>query len=376
MSPPRPKQSRTSRPRKVALPPVVIGQVLVRENLPYPWVHYPGQYGSIFAFSQTKKSEAVLCECSRAAVENYLRIIPMRHIGGYGDPTVTAPLSSHDFPVVLSHKSLRHQGSPLSWLRFEPALCHRCNMATPSRRFCQKMYGGTFRQYYGWYIKLTAYRLGVHPLTYEYLPDVCPEELAVVIAEYRTVFSETQDERTRLMQLVNGPPRTDIGKNECTFWQNVKEEEAVRFQELERRFWQLRRAIDNTIENSTREEFGLRRIGDAWISESILFKLVSRLFGDQKILRHHRPEWLDGLELDIFLPGQRLAFEYQGQQHFFPIAAWGGKRALAALRVRDRMKRQICERLGIRLVAIDFTESLTEEHIMARLRETHSSVGA
>lgn len=376
MSPSRPKQSRPSRPRKVAPPAVVIGQDLVREDLPYPWVHYPGQYGSIFAFSATQVSEPVLCECSRAAVENYLRIVAIRHLGEYTDPTVTAPLPSHDFPVVLSDKSLRHHGSPLTWLRFERALCHRCNMATPSRRFCHEMYGGRFRQYYGWYIKLSAYRLGAHPLTYEYLPDACPEELAVVIAEYRTVFSAAQDERRRLLQLVSGPPRTDIGKNEVTFWQNVKMEEAVRFQELERRSRQLRRAIDNTFENSTREEFGLRRVGDTWISESILFKLVSRLFGDQEILRHHRPEWLDGLELDIFLPGRRLAFEYQGQQHFFPITAWGGKSGLTNLRARDRKKRQLCERLGIQLVAIDFTEPLTEEHIMARLRETDSSVGA
>jgi hypothetical protein len=90
-------------------------------------------------------------------------------------------------------------------------------------------------------------------------------------------------------------------------------------------------------------------------------------FPESQILRHHRPEWLDGLELDMSLPHPALALEYQGQQHFHPIEAWGGKDALCDLQERDRRRARLCRDLGITLVAIDYREPLTAEHIREKL---------
>ena len=62
---------------------------------------------------------------------------------------------------------------------------------------------------------------------------------------------------------------------------------------------------------------------------------------NHKILRHYRPDWLDRLELDIYIPSLKLAFEYQGQQHFHPLHVWGGEKALQDLRFRDAHKVEI-----------------------------------
>ncbi len=75
------------------------------------------------------------------------------------------------------------------------------------------------------------------------------------------------------------------------------------------------------------------------------------------------------MELDIYLPDLNLAFEYQGQQHFHPVEAWGGARALDLLRARDHLKAKICAKREVRLVLVDYTEPLTEEHIVIRVRE-------
>jgi hypothetical protein len=136
----------------------------------------------------------------------------------------------------------------------------------------------------------------------------------------------------------------------------------------------LARRLKNAIENITREEFGFRKIGEGWVSETLLYQIVIHIFRGRDVLHHHRPDWLDGLELDIFVPSAGVGIEYQGQQHFHPIEVWGGQQALDALTERDQRKRKTCERRGITLVEVDYTEPLTEDHIRKRLLEAGIAV--
>lgn len=62
-----------------------------------------------------------------------------------------------------------------------------------------------------------------------------------------------------------------------------------------------------------------------------------------------------------------LGFEYQGQQHYHPIKAWGGIKALNELRIRDNRKKELCKNNGIKLIEIDYTEPLTEEYIRNKI---------
>lgn len=351
---------RRGRPSRVA-----ISTEICDEQLPWPWVQYPNHYGAFFAFATEPTGPFALCSCTVAAVQNAIRLSRQRQ-QSYADPLRLSPLSNHYFPDSFSDRALK-EGDPVTWLRFEPRLCHRCNLATPSLRYCHEMYGGNFMQTFGWYVNQTFFRLGIWPFSLEHLEDVCPNEIAARIAAWREAETRHQAERARLMALVQGPQRNDIAADEPTYWRNVKLGEEGQYVSLRRRAGQLRQAVINDVESITRKDFGFRAVGDGWISESILFSIVARLFLGQEVLRHHRPDWLDGLELDIFVPTRNLAFEYQGQQHFRAISAWGGESALTLLQKRDARKAELCRQRGIKLVAVDYTEPLNREHVQERL---------
>lgn len=300
------KSTKRIRPNKAIKPKVALDSPMVEENLPFPYVYYPNHYGSFFMFSKSKDEQPVFCECNKVAIENYFKLKYLE-TSKYADERVSAPLSNHIFPNYISEKSLL--GEVTSLLNFEKKLCHRCNMATPSLRYCHEMYGGNFSQYYGWYINQTMFRLGIRGTFYleNYTPNFIIEKIK-------------------------------LGSN-----------------------------LSNLIENITREEFGFRKIGEGNISETILIKIVEKLYPSNIIFKHHRPKWLNGLELDVFLPELKLAFEYQGQQHFYPIKAWGGLKILKELRLRDEKKRKICSEVGIKLIEVDYTEPLEENYILKKI---------
>jgi hypothetical protein len=231
------------------------------------------------------------------------------------------------------------------------------------------MYGTRFIQHFGWYVNQEYLRLGVMPGSLRFLEDVCPPEFQKLIVRANELRQALQEEERRLMHIVSGPPRRDIAPGEIMYWRNVRQEEAQEMISLRRESARATRKVTKKIENIVREEFGFKKVGEAWVSETLLFQLVSRIFHDHDVVRHHRPEWLAGLELDIYVPSLDLAVEYQGQQHFHPVDAWGGEEALLDLRKRDKRKALICRERNIRLVAFHYTEPLTEEHVRLRIEE-------
>lgn len=362
------------RPKKVAPPPVSLG-IKAKEELPYPVVYYPNHYGAFFGFAEDESSTVVLCACSETAIRNYLCLRTMLPEGSYSNPLRGAPLSSILFPDIIAEASTRHSQAPLSVIRFEERLCHRCNLVKPTLRYCHEMYGEHFVQYYGWYIKQAYLRLGIYPqghqvepvslkaVGYPYIPDVCLDEYKVDIVALREAQNEYNVEMEKIMNMVHGSDRADIRRDEVTYFHNVTSEDAREMIRLRRKAAKLTRAFTTKIENIVRQEFGFRKVGEGWVSETMLFQILQRILPEQEVIRHYHPDWLDGLELDIYFPTLQLALEYQGQQHFHSIKAWGGEKALGELRNRDKRKEEICKRLGVCLITIDYTESLTEEHI-------------
>ena len=98
-------------------------------------------------------------------------------------------------------------------------------------------------------------------------------------------------------------------------------------------------------------------------------KLIQQIYPEQELIMHYRPKWLNGLELDVFLPNLDLAFEYQGQQHFYAIKAWGGEKALDDVKKRDKIKKDICIKSNITLIEIDYTEPLEQEYIKQKIEK-------
>jgi hypothetical protein len=130
-----------------------------------------------------------------------------------------------------------------------------------------------------------------------------------------------------------------------------------------------RRKIWNEAENTLRRFVGVPEIGEKFISETILFKTVAYLLKDHEVIHHYRAAWLGRQELDIFVPSLKLAIEYQGEQHFEPIDAWGGEEGLKKTRRRDEEKKLRCESNDVTLLYFDHDAELTEKTVDGRIKK-------
>lgn len=75
-----------------------------------------------------------------------------------------------------------------------------------------------------------------------------------------------------------------------------------------------------------------------------------------------RPDWLRNpetgrnLELDCYNHELRLAVEYNGEQHYnWPNGFCSSKEEFISLLRRDLFKREVCNRLGIKLIVVPYT---------------------
>lgn len=349
-------------------PKVALHGEIVREDLPLPFVHYPRHYGTFLAFSESEHERIYVCKCAEQPLQSLVQLLRLENPGSNSNPLRMAPLPTPYVPDGISKASIKYSDDPLSGVSFRPDICHRCRVTPPSLRWCIEMYGGEFKQHFGWYIQQSYLRLGIAPGGRTFLPHICPLDYQHKISEANAARSEYLKEYKRIVSLVQGPPRPDIADNEIVYWSNVRMEEAQPMIQLRRNSDRLHQDLHNSIESITREEFGFRRVGEGWVSETLLYNIVSRLVYPEPAIRHFRPEWLDGLELDIYLPGRKVGIEYQGQQHFHPVEAWGGSAGLAGVKMRDKRKVKLCKQNGVHLILFDYTESLTEDYVRKLLQ--------
>lgn len=105
-----------------------------------------------------------------------------------------------------------------------------------------------------------------------------------------------------------------------------------------------------------------------WQRESALYGFVRDLFPDHRVLREATPEWLGRMRIDIYLPELNLAVEHQGEQHYRPIAVFGGEEAHRRVLERDQLKRRLCSDNGVQVVDFRFDAPLTKISVKHRLR--------
>jgi hypothetical protein len=203
------------RPKKAAKNPVSLGAV-VRENLPYPVVYYANHYGTFLAFGKDESSEASLCLCSKPAIENLIRLEQENPRPLNVNLLRMAVFDSQFFPNIIANIPLKSESDPLEDLCFVEGLCHRCNLTAPSLRHCHEMYGGEFIQYYGWYLNQEYLRLGIYPMHFFYVKDVCLPEHQIEIDSFKAARKEYREEYLRLTENAHGPLRKDIAPYEIT----------------------------------------------------------------------------------------------------------------------------------------------------------------
>ena len=316
------------------------------EELPLPFVHYPEQsIGSFIGFSEDVDSEIFFCECQRESIENYVRLREQESDVNYvGERSY--PLGSESFPLRISKESSNWIESPLTKLRFRKNLCFRCNNIISSRNFTET--GSEFIKKFGWYVMEEYYRLGIDRLRHVVLPDYSNHDIYCLMRDY---FNQLKEHSKRIKQIST----MDISIEEkMTLYKTIE----------------TPKSPDDKVmmENMIRERMGYRKIGDGWVSETILYNIVSNIYPNEEIIRHFRPIWLDRLEIDIFLPNKRIGFEYQGIQHYQPIEHWGGEEQLKVVQEHDRRKMKLCKENNIQLICIDYDEPLTESHIRDRIK--------
>lgn len=138
--------------------------------------------------------------------------------------------------------------------------------------------------------------------------------------------------------------------------------------------WHLNWKID---ENERRNGLNLPLIGQGFKKEMELLLYVHRIFQNYDILTHHRKilgDWgYQGLELDIYIPDLKLAFEYMGKQHYdkqtYDLLSKKNrtKEEFEYQLYKDRCKKKICKIKGITLVRIKYDEKLSENLVLSKL---------
>nr|NQU91124.1 hypothetical protein [Bacteroidota bacterium] len=320
---------------------------IAKENLPLPVVHYPGNYGAFFGFAEFKNTPLYLCSCSKIAIENYTKFRLRDGIPLNAYPSRNFILDSMYFPASLVDELMQINAPKnekiMQHLRFKNKLCHECNKVVPSFRYCVEMYGGVFKQNYGWYINKQAYEMGIKPISNRILSDICPKEILDLI----------EDAPTKTPQIYRELSQIDFDKaNEL--WK--------KYQKQIRKIWKI-------IENEVRLKFNHKKIGEAWTSETILYHIITSLFPTFTIHRHYRPQFLEGMEFDIFIENLNLGIEYQGIQHYEPVSYWGGKEAFGKLQKRDVRKKKLANSNKVNLAYFKYNEDLSDSIVIEKLKD-------
>jgi hypothetical protein len=416
---------------------------ITKENLPYPIVLYPS--GAFVSFKQGENDDIVFCSCMYEAIENHIKIRIldrnkqiMSNKERYErfrelNRESTFILNPWDFGgnivETLIDQGVKEDESIINYIKFADKLCHECNQATPTPTFCQPMYGGKFKQKYGWYIRKKYYELGLNYNNLQvYLPDRCPQEIMEIsdfrytdlyadIKEYYPAefeglphleaflkwcdikYENTYPEINRKLLISNdgrhpyslaldyfssnhcmecnrleypiggdfgGICKPNLGDNynpptfygrDCFIYDVI----------IGKVISKRHRKINSIVENEVRQVFGVKNIGEAWTSESILYAIIKRVFPSHNVIRHYRPGILEGLELDIYIKEINVGIEYQGIQHFKPVKHWGGKEGLTKTKERDKRKADLCKLNNIHLIYFYHTENLSEELVIEKI---------
>ncbi len=276
---------------------------------------------------------------------------------------------------------------------FADDLCHRCNGIVPENRYCHEMYGTVFMQKHGWYVNQQQYEYGVcggngylHEVLPEDIADITDDDFRARIDRYEQLRDkkwdrerEIREEKEQAIEDVRVELDTENieGEERYRRVQETRErfeemdplpdDEAEELEELQEQLQAERKEIMDTIENEVRQAFVHYKKGSRWTSETILYQLGESNYTAHTIERHYRPDILDGLELDIFLPDAEVGIEYQGIQHYEPVDHWGGEEGLEERQKRDAKKKRLCEDHGIDLVCVRHDQELTDNLIERKI---------
>jgi len=136
------------------------------------------------------------------------------------------------------------------------------------------------------------------------------------------------------------------------------------------------KSLAREAENTAREELGIPKIGEGWVSETELFNNLKQEFSQTLVVQHGQPSWLGRQHYDIWFPHWKIAVEYHGLQHFEPVEFFGGEDAFAKNVERDKRKIRVSVKNGVKLFVVK--EGYDLEKLLAEIQveSTKKSVSA
>lgn len=137
---------------------------------------------------------------------------------------------------------------------------------------------------------------------------------------------------------------------------------------------------DKVLERAVKGEFAnveyasYSRPENKWKSEELVYKIIKKNYKDYNVIYQYRPFFLKSdiggqMSYDIFITGIDVAIEYQGKQHFEPVEFFGGMDSYKRTVERDRIKRELSEKNGVKLIYINYWEDITPELVKEKINE-------
>lgn len=319
--------------------------VKYEEGLPLPYVKY--ELGNFILEFGDSEEKFWICECFRNSIENYIQFQKDQKKEFYGENRWEEDFKNGS----LSKYNMRLYGRYIKGIEYQSNICHRCNNKIPTLLNHHKMYGGKFSQTFGWYIKRRYWN-----------PDLDDEE-RIIYEENESRMKVLEEEKKQLFDKHYPKNTKDYYGKDFRIPHHVFH----RKREIEKETDRLYRRNMKMIENLVRGEFGYKPIGEMWVNETILYKLVKEIFPSSQVIHHYRGVELEGLEIDVFVKDKKIGFEYNGLQHYKPIKHFGGKKSLEMTKERDKRKKELCEKLGIELHIIKYDETITKGLIKSKM---------
>ncbi|MFZ7222727.1 hypothetical protein [Avibacterium avium] len=110
--------------------------------------------------------------------------------------------------------------------------------------------------------------------------------------------------------------------------------------------------LQREAESRARKSVGLKGVGEGWLSETLLYHELLKLFPNTEIVQHGKPDWLGRQHLDIWFKDWGVGVEYHGEQHFRPIDFFGGAEAFKKTQKRDELKKRKCKQNNLHLIIV------------------------
>ncbi len=225
------------------------GQI-IREALPFPIVHYPGEFGVFLAFAPSRRHTPMLCSCARPAVENFLRLrVDLQGAASF------VPGFDDWFPVALRGRLCAWSGQGDLPLQYADRICHHCNGVKPDLAYCDETQDSQLIHAYGWYVNQAYLRLGILPHRCAYLPEVCPPAYQSEIETARRLEQEFSDQCSLILDRLVDPLDEGRPLSESLCCADLTREDIRRMMELRQRASTARRQLKRKIEAVAARDF-------------------------------------------------------------------------------------------------------------------------